>query len=297
MPRLWPPILLAALVAALAPGVARADRVYLDVDSPHSGDAVSEPVALVEFKGWAGTGLRGKHDVVILLDRSASTFRSSGIDVNQNGRIGKDLPAALRDEAVTWTSDFGDTIVSAETLAARRLVERLDPETTRMAIVTFGGNAKLEAPFGSTREQLLAVLDALPPRPNENGTYMYGAIEEAIADFEAAPPEPGPKRQREILLLSDGVPTAPPIPWYAAQLTAVQAARNAARANARIYAYALGPEAAADRRSFDEIVQANGGELMVLDSPGESSTMSSPPFACTISSKLLRSAAASGPSA
>lgn len=269
VPRLWVEILLAALVAALAPEVARADRVYLDVDSPHSGDAVSEPVPLVEFKGWAGTGLRGKHDVVILLDRSASTFRSSGMDVNGNGRIGKDMPAALRDEAVTWTTDFGDTIVSAETEAARRLVERLDPETTRMAIVTFGGNAKLEAPFGSSREKLLAVLNSLPPRPNENGTYMYGAIEEAIADFEAAPPEPGPKRQREILLLSDGVPTAPPIPWYAAQLTAVQAARNAARSNARIYAYALGPEAAADRKSFDEIVQANGGELMVLDSPGE----------------------------
>jgi uncharacterized protein YegL len=267
--RPWFPILLAAWVAALAPGVARADRVYLDIDSPHSGDAVSEPIALVEFKGWAGTGLRGKHDVVILLDRSASTFRSSGMDVNGNGRVGKDLPGALENEVVTWTTDFGDTIVSAETIAAPRLVERLDPDTTRMAIVTFGGNAKLEAPLGSTRAQLLAVLDHLPPRPNENGTYMYGAIEEAIHDFQAAPPEPGTKRQREILLLSDGVPTAPPTPWYAAQATAVQAARNAARADAHIYAYALGPEAASDRKSFDQIVAANGGELVVLDAPGE----------------------------
>jgi len=267
--RLWAGILLVASVPALVAPPARADRVYLDVDAPHSGDAVAEPIALVEVKGWAGTGLRGKHDVVILLDRSASTFRSSGMDVNGDGRVGHDLPENIHEEVVTWTTDFGDTIVSAETLAARRLVERLDPETTRMAIVTFGGNAKLEAPLGSTRQQLLATLDALPPRPNENGTYMYGAIEEAINDLVNAPTEPGPKRQREILLLSDGVPTAPPIPWYAAQLTAVAAARNAARASARIYAYALGPEAAQDKDSFQEIVDANGGELTVLDAPGE----------------------------
>ena len=269
MPRLSLGILLALLGAALVAPAANAERVYLEVDAPHSGDPVSEPIGLVEVRGWAGTGLRGKHDVVIVLDRSGSTFRSSGVDVNGNGIVGHEFPGPPPDELVLWTSDFGDTIVSAETLAARRLIERLDPDTTRMAIVSFGGNANIEAPLGSTRAKLLAALDAMPPRPNENGTNMYGALETAIDVFEAAPPEPGVTRQREILLLSDGVPTSPPQPPGAAQRISVHAARNAARAHARIYAYALGPTAAVARDRFDEIVRANGGELLVLDSPGD----------------------------
>ena len=270
VPRLSRQILLCALGTALAAPVARAEQVYLEIDAPHSGDLVNEPIALVEVRGWAGTGLRGKHDVVIVIDRSGSTFRASGVDVDGDGVIGRTYPGDPPEEIVLWTSDFGDTIVSAETLAARRLVERLDPETTRMGIITFGGNAKLEAPVGASREQLLAALDGLQPRANPNGTNMYGAIETAIDALEAAPKEPGePPRQREILLLSDGMPTSPPEPRNAAQIISVHAARNAAQAHARIYAYALGPTAAAAHDSFQEIVAANGGELTVLDSPAD----------------------------
>src|SRR5262245_30010798 len=167
--RLAAPILLIVLGAALAAGPARADRVYLDVDAPLPGDVVREPLALCEVRGWAGTGLRGKHDVIIVLDRSTSTFRSRGVDVDGDGSVGRDYTTKPPEEVVTCTSDFGDTIVSAETLAARRLIERLDPETTRMGIISFGGNAEISAPLGSSRAQLLAALDQLPPRPNENG--------------------------------------------------------------------------------------------------------------------------------
>jgi uncharacterized protein YegL len=270
VPRLSWQILLVALGAALATPAARAEQVFLEIDTPHSGDLVNEPVPLVEVRGWAGTGLRGKHDVVIVIDRSVSTFRASGVDVDGDGVIGHTFPGDPPDEIVLWTSDFGDTIVSAEMLAARRLVERLDPETIRMGIITFGGNAKLEAPVGATREQLLAALDAVKPRPNPNGTNMYSAIETALDALDHAPAEPGgARRQREILLLSDGMPTSPPEPRDAAQIISVHAARNAAREHTRIYAYALGPTAAAAHDSFQEIVAANGGELTVVDSPAD----------------------------
>src|SRR5262245_60801109 len=80
--RLAAPILLGLLGAALAAPPARAERVFLDVDTPRAGEVLREPIALCEVRGWAGTGLRGKHDVVIVLDRSGSTFRSSGMDVD-----------------------------------------------------------------------------------------------------------------------------------------------------------------------------------------------------------------------
>jgi len=262
------PILLAALAALLVARPGRAERMYLEVDAPHSGDLVREPLGLLEVRGWAGTGLRGKHDVMVLVDRSVSAFRSSGVDVDGDGVVGRDLRESTDEHSVLWTSDYGDTIVSAELLAARRLIERFDPETTRMGLVSFGGNAKLEAPLGSSRAQLLAALDAIPPTPNERGTYFYGALEEAIVAFGPIPPDPAERRQRQILLLSDGIATAPDPP-QAAQATSVHAARNAARAGARISAFALGPAAAKRRGQFEEIVAANGGELVVLDAPAD----------------------------
>ncbi len=256
------------LAVALGAPQVRAERVYLEVDAPHSGDLVREPLGLVEVRGWVGTGLRGKHDVMIVIDRSASAFRASGVDVDGDGVVGRMLETSQDDYPVLWTSDFGDTIVSAELTAARRLIERLDPETTRMGLVSFGGNAKLEAPLGSSRADLLAALDAIPPTPNERGTYIYGALAEAITAFGPKAPDASERRQRQILLLSDGIPTTPG-PAAAAQATSVHAARNAARAGARISAFALGPTAAERRGQFEEIVAANGGDLVVLDAPAD----------------------------
>lgn len=262
------PILLAAPLALLFSLGARAERVYLEVDSPRSGDLVREPIALVEVRGWVGTGLRGQHDVMIVLDRSVSTFRATGVDVDGDGVVGRAIASPPIDLPMLWTTDFGDTIISAESAAARRLIERLDPNTTRMGLVSFGGNADLEAPLGSSREQLLAALEAIPPRPNERGTYFYGALEAAIVGFGPATSDSGTRRQRQILLLSDGIPTTPE-PAEAAQSTSVHAARNAARAGARISAFALGPAAAQRRDLFQEIVSANGGDLIVLEAPAD----------------------------
>jgi uncharacterized protein YegL len=267
VPRRVPSILLAGLLTLLAAASARAEKVYLEVDAPRSGDLVREPLGLMEVRGWAGTGLRGKHDVIIVLDRSASTFRASGVDVDADGRVGRNFPGEQKEHPVLWTSDFGDTVISAELLAARRLIERLDPESTRMGLVSFGSNAKLEAPLGSSRAQLLAALDAIPPEP-KGGTYFYGALEEAIVAFGKRVQDPADRRQRQILLLSDGIPTAPDPP-AAALATSVRAARNAARAGARISAFALGPSAAQGRALFEEIVAANGGDLVVLSAPAD----------------------------
>jgi hypothetical protein len=91
VPRGVRPILLIAAVALLAASGARAERVYVEVDAPHSGDLVREPMALVEVRGWVGTGLRGVHDVMLVVDLSASAFRASGVDVDGDGVIGRTL--------------------------------------------------------------------------------------------------------------------------------------------------------------------------------------------------------------
>ena len=172
---------------ARRPPAARAERVYLEVDAPHSGDLVREPIALVEVRGWVGTGLRGKHDVIIVLDRSASTFRASGMDVDGDG-VGRPrlLDEPCRTSTRAWTSDFGDTIVSAE------LAGRAAPDRAARPRDHAHGAGQLRRQRRSSRRRSAARARSCwrrstrcRPRPNENGTYIYGALEAAIVAFEA----------------------------------------------------------------------------------------------------------------
>ena len=49
-------LLLSLLSVPISAG---AEAVWAELDSPHQGQVVREPVGLVEVRGWAGTGQRG----------------------------------------------------------------------------------------------------------------------------------------------------------------------------------------------------------------------------------------------
>jgi uncharacterized protein YegL len=219
-------------------------------------------------RGWAGTGLRGGHDVLIAIDRSLSVWEPSGADIDGDGRVGK-----LRErnrgpqEHAFWTTDAGDTIFQAELVAARKLIERLDPETTRMGIVAFGGRAKVLAPIGSSDRELLAALDRMPQFADPSGTDFYAAFKRALEAFEDVGAAPGgAARNRAIMLLSDGQPTAPQ-PVESAEAFTRVGARRAAELGVKVYAFAVGPKAVEDPRLFEEITRMTGGELVLVDQP------------------------------
>ena len=260
-----------ALVCLLAvcPGSARAERIWAELERPRELERVREPFGLVEVRGWAGTGMRGTHDVVIVIDRTASTFAPSGIDVDGDGVVGEIVKVPTR--AGRWASrvsDPGDTIAQAQLVAARRLIERLDSNSTRMGLVTFARTERVLARLGSSRKSMLGVLDSLPNRPERSGTYFYGAIIAAIKVFELAPPPDGEMSHRSIIFLSDGRPNEPPPGSFAAK-AAVRASQHAAHAKIRIYAFALGTEVASNPKVFLDMTRANGGELLIVENPGE----------------------------
>ena len=257
--------LVVACGLASLPGRAAGERIWGELDRPYEQERVREPVGLVEIRGWAGTGLRGSHDVVIAIDRSASTFASSGVDVDGDGKVGKNLGLA---QGRLLISDPDDTIAQALLVAARRLIDRLDSDSTRMGIVTFARNERVLARVGAGQDQLRNVLDDLGSVPDRGGTYFYGAIMAAIKVLEQAPIDEGETRQRSIILLSDGLPNAPP-PHSAAEKAAVRAAQHAARARVRIYSFALGPEVASRPKVFLDMAEVNGGELLIVETPGE----------------------------
>jgi len=256
---------LASLPAA-APQAA-GGKVYLELEGP-SESHVRGAVGLVEVRGWAGTGLRGTHDVLIAIDRSASVWRPSGADVDGDGLVGEQRGLLGRGEPEGWSSDPGDTLFQAELMAARRLFERLNPETTRMGLLSFGSRARVRAPLGSTRDELLRALDELPETADPE-TWLHGALKRAGEEFARSPRAPGRLPNHvSLILLSDGAPTAP-APVEIAERFALAGAQRAAGAGIRIYAFALGPQAIASQKVFAEITNATGGELVLVEKPGE----------------------------
>ncbi len=254
-----------ACALVLAPLSASTETIWAELEAPRARELLRSPVGLVEVRGWAGTGVPGSHDVVLVIDRTASTFDPAGVDVDGDGEIGRKVEGFKHLRVI---SDPGDTIQAAQLMAARRLIEKLDSSTTRMGIVTFARTEQVLARIGTPRESLLSALDALPERPGPGGTYFYGAIIASIKVFEQAAPENGEHRHRSIIFLSDGLPNRPAPPAAAAK-AAVRASRHAANADIRIYAFALGPEVASRPEVFLDMMKANGGELLIVDQPGE----------------------------
>ncbi len=261
-------LLVGACTLAGASGARAAEKIWLELEAPRNRAVVHGPIGLVEVRGWAGTGVRGGHDVLIAIDRSLSVWEPSGADIDGDGRVG--VRRKTKNDAADhafWSTDAGDTIFQAELAATRKLIERLDPQTTRMGIVAFGGRARMLAPLGSSDAELLSALERMPQFADWSGTHFYAAFKTALGAFEAAPAgDGGDFRHRTLILLSDGMPTVPPPISNAEAFTRV-GAKRAAELNVKVLAFAVGPKAASNPRLFREITTTTGGELVLVDQP------------------------------
>ncbi len=251
------------------------EQVWVDLAAPIDGTVQKVPVGMIEIRGSTGAGRSRYHDVAVVIDLSTSTRLPSGVDVNENGRIGKSAPEIREDywgdgSAEKLCDDPGDTIAAAELAAVRRLLKLLDPAHTRVALVAFGDKGELIAPLSSTREQLAKGLETLDHRHGwYGGTNYAAAISTALDAFGQAKPAPGAiERKRSILFLSDGYPTMPqPEPQPARE--AIAAAKAAGAAQAHLHSFALGPEAVRGRDILSLMSRLSDGTLTEIDRPGD----------------------------
>ena len=240
---------------ALAPRSEGARQIWLEWKTPQPEQRVAGPVGWIPVEGWAGVGDPIEHDVVIVIDVSGSTAIASGVDVDEDGTLGRQ-----RRRRENWrnfnprflSSDPGDTVLAAELVATRRLVELLDPDRTRIGIVAFADGARILAPLGSDRGRIETVLHDLEEGFGSGATDMGRAIargtEALLAGQTPAGEAPGARARRmTLLVLSDGWPTAPVSPELAAR-AALDAAGAAAQSGIRIEAFGLGLESAGDQR-------------------------------------------------
>jgi von Willebrand factor type A domain/Glucodextranase, domain B len=237
---------------------------HLEVEQPRDGEQVSGLAGWVEARGQGGMWESVLQDVIIAIDESPSTFLPTGADLDGDGVVGQERPVTLLGPG-TASTDPDDAVIHAELLAARALIRQLDPLTTRVGIVTFSDETTVLAPLG-TPDAALAWLDEYKIRPSTKRTSLAAALEgaqEAFFEFR----EKETRRQRTVLLLSDGHPTSPS--EAIGKLQALAAADRMGEIGIPVHAFALGKIAIEDPDFFRGMAERTGGKFVPLEKPAE----------------------------
>ncbi len=250
-----------------------ATQVEIAIASPKEGAHLTGPNQ-VKVTGQARASRRytpPQFDLIMILDTSGSTRAPAGLKT--------EIPA-LRDAS----------ILAAEVAAAERLLEKLDPKTTSVGVVTFAGeydpftgrgvlqkpSAILEQPLTTNYHEVRMALQRILRRGPDGGTDMAAGIRLAIRELsglQGAVSQPRPASRKVALLLTDGFPTLPFGHVNAMDPSdvevAVQAAAVAAKAEITIHTFALGIEALSAPYACTQVARVTGGTFTPLTTPGE----------------------------
>jgi Mg-chelatase subunit ChlD len=244
--------------APLARAADASERSDLSLEIEHPADG------LVLGPGGCGLFVAGragppKLDVVIVIDTSVSTAAASGADLDGDGSTGRPEFGEIGFTRGDRSTDPGDSVLSAEVAAARRLAQSLDPRRTRLGLVSFSGgpadlvrgepvlpDAVTRVPLTDDLTQLEEGLAALREETPAGGTHMAAGIDQATVELLGLPGASStadPSRGRASVLLTDGTPTQP----YGFDRPAdnvravVRAADRARSARIRVSTVAIGP--------------------------------------------------------
>ncbi len=261
-------------------------RFELTVEAPTPNSIFSglRDLAFVSGVARSRASASALFDVIVVIDTSYSTSAPAGSDVDGDGRTGRRwgspfLPIIPRLLHFPNT-DSGDSVLAAEIQAARTLVNQLDPETTRVGVVSFSGHpasrrpdARTEVTLTSSYEKVHAGLTRLLNRGPQGQTNVYEAVRvltsELTGSIDALSEARGEAR-KIALFMTDGHPTLPVRHWAAEnERLAITAARTAGRSEVRIDAFAIGPEATDHPFVMEEMARVTGGVFTPVRDPRE----------------------------
>src|SRR5262245_33810348 len=253
-------------LAALAALPARAeDPVRIEIRSPKPGETVKNKTDMAPMAGLAVAGERPTaFDVMLVLDVSGSTEYPSGIDVDGDGTIGQTERSITPGVADTVNSDPDDSILAAEVIACKTLLDQLDPTRVHVGVASFSGevdnttgrgtgagrDALLELPLSGDYNAVRGALEAVRLRGPSGGTNMEAGVKLGLRELAALPgaqSKPRPNAKKVILFLTDGKPSLPfglaNVEDKEDMLAAIDAAQLAKVAGVMLNVYGLGPSA------------------------------------------------------
>jgi hypothetical protein len=283
-----PPLALAAQEGPLLGRAgALSTELRLAIDFPGNDAVVTDAEgAFVAGRALALLGEFRRFDVMLVIDTSDSTRAASGADVNENGVVGED-----RVLGIFPTTDAGDSILAAEIAAAGRVLDSLDPRSTRVGLISFAGeplpppgtigighggrpDAITEQPltteYGSVRKALRRVLERGP----EGLTNMTEGLRMAVRElkgFRGGVSKPDPGSEKVVLFFTDGQPTLPYDGGAIAHnvRSVLRAANQARRTDVVIHSFAIGPEALEGPVAAVEMARISNGRFTPVRKPGD----------------------------
>lgn len=248
-------------------------RVQIGIEAPRDGATISGPNQVtVQGRARATRNYRPSlYDLMLILDTSGSTRAPTGGHTVQG---------------FEWNA----TILAAEVRAGERLLEKLDPRTTMVGVVTFAGDfngftgegipnrgtAILEQPLTNNYQEVQAGLRRILQRGPNGGTDMAAGVRLAIRELgglAGAASLPRPDSRKVAFLLTDGLPTLP----FGHVNTmdpgdvdvAIRAAAVAAKGGITIHTFALGLEAVSAPYACTQIARMTRGTFTPLRNPGD----------------------------
>jgi len=257
-------------------------RVAIEYPEPRSEIVAPDGRGFVTGTAYRARGMLGEFDVYLVLDISESTKRPSGADIDGDGLVGESdrkrripLFGSFFDAT---SSDPGDNVLACEVKAAKTLLAQLDPESTRVGIVTFSGDgdpatpdADIIAPLTKDYDLLSRRLDAVLERGPSGETNLVAAVQLPTLEFERDYLSARDRDvERLILLISDGQATLPfnLVPGARAR-AAVDAAADAAEVATRIFTYAVGQESPLYIDTLQEIARLSSGQYERIAQPAD----------------------------
>jgi hypothetical protein len=271
------------VAAAWSSASAAGLRLSIDAPTPGAVLASSDGRAFVTGRALGVAGVSGEFDVVVVIDTSYSTSAPSGADVDGDGRRGKRWGApfipVLPKLLGFPNTDSGDSVLACEVAATRTLLAQLDPETTRVGVVSFSGDrrdetrdARVEVPLTHRYERveygLQRLLDAGPNGQTNIFEAVYLASTELDGDVQALS-EPRPGARKIALFMTDGHPNLPVRgSRMGSARYALDAARNVAH-EVRIDTFAIGDTATDDPYVTQGMAELTGGVYTPVADPRE----------------------------
>lgn len=246
--------------------------------SPKDGARIVQDQNSILISGKVSTqGARSPNvDIFFVIDVSGSTAHYAGVDLADAGDMSvPSAPSGLgRPQIGIFGGGFGmsgppirnlrNSILAAEVAATRRLLAQLNPQTTRVGLITFSEKGRLLQPLTHDFVQVRQALEGILIDGPHGGTNMVEAIRLAVKELAGL----GLSERRDDSLkvqffLTDGFPTLPI--GGGKRVTqedtnfSVNAARISGKAGIKIHVFALGEEALSYPAAAVGIARESGG--------------------------------------
>jgi von Willebrand factor type A domain len=257
-------------------------QLTVQIRSPKNGAQITQEqdYLLVSGKVTAGAARSGYVDIFLVLDVSGSTADYSGVDFPEFSQFPDRYVRRYYNGWPCFESrrpgahNLRNSILAAEIVASRRLLSQLNPETTRVGVITFGEEVWLRQPLTHEFEEVRQALEMTYKRGSDGGTNIVDAISLATDELLGkGKSERYLDSIKALLLFTDGFPTLPirdcSSGFQADADLAIDAARLAGKAGINVHVFALGEEAVSKPRAAVGIARESGGTYTAVTRPAD----------------------------